>query len=310
VRPSCCGSRFALPLNLTENPQLSFESGANSLAVIDGRRKCPSESSNWLRRSLTCASLRPDIEWGRPSVATLEGDFVKFKRVLTRTAGLSVVMCLAIANDASAATDKLPNLTPMKASGITIATAADGSKQLRFNTTSWNNGAGPLEIRGGAVDTSTSKQQVLQRIYATDGTYRDVTAGFFEYHPTHNHMHFDNYAVYTLQPVNAPGASARTGTKTTFCILDTDRVNVKLPGASKKAVYKTCGSSVQGMSVGWGDTYGSYLDGQSIDISGIPDGDYNLNIEVDPKAQIVESNESDNTSSVGIRIVGQTGTVL
>jgi hypothetical protein len=234
---------------------------------------------------------------------------MRLKTLFAGTAGISTVICLTVANVASAATDKLPNITPLRASGMAIATAADGSKQLRFNTTSWNNGAGPLELRGGPVDTSTSKQQVLQRIYQTDGSYREVSAGFFEYHPTHNHMHFDDYAVYTLQPVNAPGASARTGTKMTFCIMDTDKVNAKLPGASKKAVYKTCGSSMQGMSVGWGDTYGSYLDGQSIDISGLPDGDYNLSIGVDPKGQIVESNESDNTSSIGIRIVGQTVTV-
>jgi hypothetical protein len=103
---------------------------------------------------------------------------------------------------------------------------------------------------------------------------------------------------FTQKTVTCPNASATT-----------DKVNVKVPGASKKAVYKTCAASVQGMSVGWGDTYGSNLDGQSIDISGLPDGDYNLNIEVDPKAQMVESNESDNTSSLGIRIVGQTVTV-
>ena len=234
---------------------------------------------------------------------------MRLTRTLTGTAALGVVICLGLANDASAATDKLPNLTPFKASGVAIATAADGTKQLRFNTTSWNNGTGPLELRGGTVDTSTSKQQVLQRIYQTDGSFREVQAGTFEYHPTHNHMHFDDYAVYTLQPVNAPGASSRTGTKMTFCIMDTDKVNLKLPGAPKRAVYKTCGSSMQGMSVGWADTYGSYLDGQSIDITGLPDGDYNLSIEVDPKGQIVESNDSDNKSTLGIRIVGQTVTV-
>ena len=36
-------------------------------------------------------------------------------------------------------------------------------------------------------------------------------------------MHFNDYALYTLQPVNAPGGSLRTGAKTTFCVMDTSR---------------------------------------------------------------------------------------
>jgi hypothetical protein len=44
------------------------------------------------------------------------------------------------------------------------------------------------------------------------------------YHVEHAHMHFDDYAEMTLQPVDAPGASARSGAKQTFCIIDTDKV--------------------------------------------------------------------------------------
>jgi hypothetical protein len=71
-----------------------------------------------------------------------------------------------------------------------------------------------------------------------------------------------------------------------------------LPGAPAQAVYNTCGQHVQGMSVGWGDTYGSHLPGQEIDFTGNADGIYQLKIEIDPKKVIIESDENDNVSCV------------
>ena len=44
--------------------------------------------------------------------------------------------------------------------------------------------------------------------------------------------------------------------------MDTTKIDARLPGAPRKSVYSTCYANVQGMSVGWGDTYGSYLAGQ------------------------------------------------
>jgi hypothetical protein len=191
-----------------------------------------------------------------------------------------------------------------------IVQGSDGIIELRFSTLSWNNGTGPLEIRAGTIDSVNGKQEVVQRIYRDDGTYYEVNAGSFTYHAGHGHIHFDDYALYTLQPVAASGAADRIGYKTTFCIMDTTRVNTRLPNASKRAVYKTCNASVQGMSVGWGDRYGYTLEGQSIDITGLENGDYDLKIEIDPKSHIIESNEGDNVSTVRIRLSGGTVTVL
>ncbi len=64
------------------------------------------------------------------------------------------------------------------------------------------------------------------------------------------------------------------------------------------------------MSVGWGDKYGSHLAGQSIDITGLPNGEYNLNIVVDPKSRIAEANETDNVSNLRILLNGQTVTAI
>lgn len=211
----------------------------------------------------------------------------------------SLAACVvALASSAMAQTvvDRPPNLKPLPASNLSLVADASGST-LRFSTTSWNNGTGPLQLEAGSVDTGSGKQQVFQRVFLSDGTSFLRLAGYFEWHPAHNHFHFDDYALYTLQPVNAPGGSVRTGSKMTFCVMDTTKIDA-LPGTPAQAVYSTCGRSIQGMSVGWGDTYGSHLAGQEIDFTDNADGLYQLKIEIDPKKVIIESTESDNVSCV------------
>jgi lysyl oxidase len=197
-----------------------------------------------------------------------------------------------------------PNLEPFPASNPALVPDpnSQGGTLLIFDTTSWNSGDGPLELRAGERDSTSLKQNVYQRVYLSNGSSYDRLAGTFVWHPAHNHFHFEDYAVYTLQPFNAPGGSARTGSKTTFCIMDTTPVVTSLPGAPPQAVYTTCGPDMQGMSVGWGDTYGRNLAGQSVDFTGNPSGDYKLLIEVDPKKRLLETNDDDNMACVLLHI--------
>lgn len=215
-----------------------------------------------------------------------------------RLGALAAVLGLAQTALAQTPTDRPPNLKALPASNFSLATDASGTQLLRFATTSWNAGSGPLQIEAGSVDTGSGKQQVYQRVWLSDGSSYLHLAGWFEWHPTHNHFHFDNYALYTLQPINAPGGSQRTGQKTTFCVMDTTKINGSLPGAPLNAVYSTCGNQIQGMSIGWGDTYGAHLPGQEIDITDNPDGIYQLIIDVDPMNLLIEGSKGDNRSCV------------
>ena len=190
-----------------------------------------------------------------------------------------------------------PNLQARPAWNISLS-----GGRLYFNATNWNNGDGPLELVAGETDSVAQKQNVYQRIYLSDGTYYNQLAGSFVWHPLHNHFHFEDFAVYTLQPYNAPGASDRMSQKTTFCVMDTTPINTSVPGAPTSPVYATCGNIKQGMSVGWGDTYGSNLAGQSIDVTGLPNGSYKLVIEVDPKKRLEELYDTDNTSCVLLQL--------
>ena len=196
--------------------------------------------------------------------------------------------------------DRPPNLVALPATDFSVVPDATGAPTLRFTTISWNSGSGPLELIPG--DVGQAGQDVYQRIYRSDLSFYDRLAGTFVFHVDHNHFHFEGYALYTLRPVNAPGASDRQSSKTTFCVMDTTPVNTTLPGAPSQAVYSTCGRTVQGMSIGWGDRYHSGLAGQSFSLAGSPDGDYDLIIQIDPQQRILESNESDNISCVRMHI--------
>lgn len=214
----------------------------------------------------------------------------------------AIVGALSLAGAAAAQTALRPNLIAQPASSTSLVTDAAGRSTLRFGTTTWNSGAGPLELAAGEVETGSGKLRVYQVVYQSSGSPVLSFAGAFEYHPAHDHMHFNDYALYTLQPVNAPGGSLRTGAKTTFCVMDTSPVNLSLPGAPRSPFYGRCGRDLQGMSVGWADIYGPELAGQEIDFSNNADGIYQLKIEVDPKKVLLETNENDNVSCVLLSI--------
>lgn len=212
-------------------------------------------------------------------------------------------LALSGAAAAQTPTDMPPNLSPLPAFDISLTTNLNGESRLRFATTTANLGLGPLQLVGGDIDTGSGKQRVNQEVFLSDGSSFLHNAGVFEYHAEHGHIHFENFAQYEFQPVNAPGGSLLTGSKVTFCVIDTDLIDSRLPGAMSSPVYTACNSQVQGLSVGWGDTYGAHLPGQEIDVTGAPDGIYTLRIVSDPKNTLIETDETDNESCVLIQVV-------
>jgi Lysyl oxidase/Thrombospondin type 3 repeat len=209
---------------------------------------------------------------------------------------------------AVASVDLLPNLEALPARDLVVEQTG-GTTNLRLSVTTWNSGVGVMEVRAGAIDNQAKKQRVDQRIYASDGSFRDVFAGNFVWHQSHFHFHFEGYALYTLQPVGAPGGSSRIGSKTTFCIIDTDHIDGSIPGSPNNPVYNTCNNNFQGLSVGWGDTYTNFLAGQEIDITGLAAGDYHLTVEVDPNHRLEEGDETDNSSTILVRLDPAAGLV-
>jgi hypothetical protein len=196
----------------------------------------------------------------------------------------------------------LPNLVPLPVSDLRVVVdSGNGHTLLLFGATNWNNGLGPLELRAGSGSKSKG-QDVYQRIYYEDGTSQDFKAGTFVYHPSHNHFHFSDFARYELRAVGGAPGSEQASSKTSFCVIDTTHVDPDLSGSPQTAFYTACSPTVQGISVGWGDTYSSSIPGQSFDITGLPEADYDLTIITDPNNRLQEINETDNVSCVRLHI--------
>jgi hypothetical protein len=244
-------------------------------------------------------------------------------------------------------------------SGYTVYTqtgnAASGSQgsndgRLRLTGTTPNIGYGPLETRSlnlwlCGTDTLTAnpgtlcpdgrvpKRFVVQRIYHKSDSvmsYTEVPCGTMTYHPSHGHMHVDNWGIYTLriQNPNDPDPThwsiVGTGTKLAFCLLDIGSCNNSngiycrddnnVPKLSNQIPNYTigngsygCSSTLQGISNGWYDSYSSGLDGMWIDIPpGTCNGNYYIVVQIDPNQNMVELNENNNVIAVPVTLSNQT----
>src|SRR5262245_13971464 len=204
-----------------------------------------------------------------------------------------------VAPAAVSPTAVLPDLIPWvdEAKGFLYDWVVQG-EELRLTTAMANVGPGALEIRGGAT-IGNNIQEVYQRVYEPDGSFNDRLAGTFTYHPEHKHIHFDGFAEFRLRevlPDGGVGTVIAGGLKTSFCIIDIENYDSDLP-----AKYLNC-KQVQGLSPGWADLYDSGLPGQSIDITGIPNGTYWLEMAVDPDDHIAEANETNNEARILINL--------
>lgn len=216
--------------------------------------------------------------------------------------GALVVMACA-AGAAMAQVDLLPDIIVGKAQLYDNKIRVEsGRRLLRLSNSTPNIGMGKLYLYGSTVNPDGTRD-VVQRIFRDDGSSWDRLAGKFVHHPTHDHIHFEDWAVYRLRvrgPADEVGEIVAEGTKTSFCILDLAIYDPTLPGFDSHGEFRNCGSTVQGLSVGWMDIYSKDLDGQWIDITGVPDGDYWLESTVDPDNHVLELDEENNTTRIPI----------
>jgi lysyl oxidase len=213
------------------------------------------------------------------------------------------------------ATPLRPDIVPLPTSQVQIRYVHD-RKRLYLSFETENTGVGPLEMQPVRDDcdgdgSTTDDRTALQHIYGdTDGSgaytpdsdtvVRTVVAGCFVYHAIHGHWHFQNFARYELLALD--GDRLRTHSKVGFCMLDTASVDGSLPGHPDSPRYTGCPDlALQGISVGWADTYGVNTPGQFISVDGLRNGTYCLVGHADPTDRIVESDEADNEIRARVR---------
>ena len=202
-----------------------------------------------------------------------------------------------------------PDLTVDLARGLADWFQVSGT--LYFAQATPNIGLGPMDLWGGA-DLGNGTQVVNQRIYLDPSlnTYVEREAGTFTFHPEHNHIHFEDYTVYSIRQalpdgngdgVPEVGAALAGGEKTSFCLVDSAPYDLTLPNAAPAPSGFGCGEA-QRISVGWEDVYDALTPGQQIDVSGLAPGQYWLEANVDPSNRLLESNEFNNVGRVLVSI--------
>jgi hypothetical protein len=221
---------------------------------------------------------------------------------------------------AAAAQELPPDLITEPPSDIHLVHhAATDRTVLRFSNAVSDHGAGPLEIAPDPAyvdcdaDGATDDHLAIQRVYrdrnrdgifqrAIDTNHTDTVVGCKIFHEAHGHWHFADFARYTLRALDT--GRRRHTPKVSFCMLDGQPEYPALPGSPGSPFYSpACGElDPQGLSVGWGDTYGSGLPGQRINVSGLPRGRYCLSSVADPKDLLAESDDADNAARVPLTL--------
>jgi Lysyl oxidase len=119
----------------------------------------------------------------------------------------------------------------------------------------------------------------------------------FQFSQCHQHYHFRGFSLYTLLETDGTTVAA-AGHKQSFCLEDVEQY-AQAP-APDPAVPFTCGN--QGLHVGWEDVYPSDIDCQWIDITGVPPGNYLLEVAVNTAGYLPESNYANDSATVPVTI--------
>lgn len=233
-------------------------------------------------------------------------------------------MLAAAASAAPArAADLLPDLDQEQPTALEVVQDSSGSFprfHLGFDSAVDNRGAGPLTINAHRDDTSRQQMVGDQAIATDDGgtrTVPDVARLQYTVSEDHDHWHllgFDHYELRRASDYKLVAPDQKTG----FCL--GDRFNTHpdetLPGESDSPYYSSqCGRRktdllelTEGISVGYGDVYYAILEGQFVDLTGVPAGQYYLVHRANSDGKLVESDYTNNAASLLIELSWPDGT--
>ena len=234
---------------------------------------------------------------------------------------VAVVSTLAVAVAADAGqhdpTMLLPDLVQETPSQLQVATvtAPKGPRfRLGFRSGVHNAGTGPLLLDSSRPSTDQPEMTTDQLVKHTDGRFtvrRGVGTQRYTRAAGHVHWHLLRFDTYELRRAGG-GALVRPAQKTGFCIGDRYDVDhfADWPNEPRVRMWKQqCGMSKPdllrlrgGMSVGFGDDYDPQLEGQYIDVTGLPAGQYDLVHRVNSDVSLLESDYSNNSACVGVRL--------
>lgn len=215
----------------------------------------------------------------------------------------------------------LPDLAMLPPSDFKIEQGGKRVRLLRFSTVIVNLGPGPFQVYAWdpAGISTTRDASVVQQVLEPGGGFSDhaTDAKVFWSGDGHNHFHVRDLQEMTLQNLKAE-VLAR-GAKRGFCFWDNYRYGSALPVYYHPSTTDACelapdGTVPMGLSVGWGDRYPYNIAFQYIDITGLPNGTYKVEVSADPPLTtgglFLEANDANNTAWAEIRIQRKSVTVV
>jgi hypothetical protein len=180
-------------------------------------------------------------------------------------------------------------------------TSEPGRVLYRFDVAITNLGEGPFEVFE-VTDLQLQIQDVYQHIFDTEGAFTSQLMDTFDYEqPPFGHLHLEALARYNLREVTAGegvGAVVATKDKTSHAVVDSVAIDTSLPAAPTSRVYTSAFDNPLGISVGYADLYGRNIPQQRIDVTGVPSGQYWLEVIVDPMGYVQETDDTNNTTRI------------
>lgn len=197
--------------------------------------------------------------------------------------------------------------------------ADDGvSRCLRYSFGLGNLGPGAFDIRwtdGAPGSAYAMTQCYLQQNAAGGYDLRAVPAGTGSFHLTHGHWHYDDVIYHELRKVTEPIAGttelAGRGKKIGYSPADQGIVEWDSFAQARRGTSGSSGNCAPGsnnrlgMSVGWGDAYRYQRPGNYVEFGANGDGLFVVRTIVDPLNNVLESDESDNTTYALLRVTGE-----
>jgi lysyl oxidase len=215
--------------------------------------------------------------------------------------------------------ERLPDLDQALPGAVSVETRS-GRRLLVFASAVDNVGAGALVIEGSRKSRAVGAMRIRQLVTQADGStaVRRLPGRLRYVHSeTHSHWHLLGFERYALRRAS-DGRPVARDRKTGFCLGDRYRIASPPAAAPPKAVWvRECGRGRtrllrlrQGISPGYGDDYVPALEGQLLDLTGVPDGRYLLVHRVNADRSIRESNYENNAASVSLELKGRTVQIL
>lgn len=202
-----------------------------------------------------------------------------------------------------------PDIQTLEPSQVRFS-QTDDSLFLKLTNSIANLGDGPFELFP-VNNEQEETTDAYQRVYTHDAdgkwtVFSEEKVGTFAFHPTHNHWHFEGFAMYELRSKTKDGGVGdevlASTDKVSFCMLDGDVYDDTLEHYLGFRYAFCSQDDAQGISVGYSDVYTYFLPGQSIDVTGVPAGEYWLVSTADPDNYIVETDEKNNSAAVLVTI--------